>query len=439
MKKDIFSRSFVISIFAILSMLIFGCVFSVAAAEDGTVEPPVVPESYELERMVILSRHNIRSPLSQPGSVLDKVTPHDWFDWTSNSGELSMRGGVEETIMGQFFRKYLDMTGLIEENSIPEPGEIRFYANSMQRTIATARFFASGFSPLADIDVEYTQEIGKMDPVFNPQITKISDTFVEKALSEIAAMGGEAGLQGIPGGLAENYQILEKTLDFSDSEYAKENGIEHFPMNDLEVFLEENKEPYMTGSLKTTCSAADALVLQYYEEADEKEAAFGHELSQSDWTKIADITDTYQKTLFTAPSVAINVAHPMLQELKKEMTVEGRKFSFLCGHDSNIASVLSALGVMPYKVPGTISQFTPIGVKLVFSVWRNESGEEFVSINLYYQTPEQLRSGSIQTLETPPQYFAPEFEGLERDEKGLYRLSDVLDRFDESINAYDLL
>ena len=172
------SQSILFILIALLAMLMFGCISSVVAQEDGAVGIPVIPESYEPERMVILSRHNIRSPLSQPGSVLDSVTTHDLFDWTSNSGELSMRGGVEETIMGQFFRKYLDMTGLIEENAIPEAGEVRFYANSMQRTIATASYFAAGFSPLADIDIEYTQEIGKMDPVFNPQITIISDAFV---------------------------------------------------------------------------------------------------------------------------------------------------------------------------------------------------------------------------------------------------------------------
>ena len=43
---------------------------------------------------------------------------------------------------------------------------------------------------------------------------------------------------------------------------------------------------------------------------------------------------------FAAPLLAPNLANPMLQELFWEMNAQGRQFSFLCGHDSTIASVL---------------------------------------------------------------------------------------------------
>ncbi len=36
-----------------------------------------------LDRVVILSRHNIRSPVSGSGSMLYDITPHEWFRWTS--------------------------------------------------------------------------------------------------------------------------------------------------------------------------------------------------------------------------------------------------------------------------------------------------------------------------------------------------------------------
>ena len=46
---------------------------------------------YQLKQVVVLSRHNIRSPMSEKGSILDEITPHDWFEWTSNPSELSLR------------------------------------------------------------------------------------------------------------------------------------------------------------------------------------------------------------------------------------------------------------------------------------------------------------------------------------------------------------
>ena len=80
-------------------------------------------------------------------------------------------------------------------------------------------------------------------------------------------------------------------------------------------------------------------------------AAFGHKLTTEDWTKIAKVKDVYGDVLFTAPIVAVNVAHPLLQYMYDELNDKDRKFTFLCGHDSNIASVDAALGVEEYSLP----------------------------------------------------------------------------------------
>ena len=58
-------------------------------------------KGYELEEVVVLSRHNIRSPLSTKGSILDSATQHEWYNWSSNASELSLQGGMLETAMGQ--------------------------------------------------------------------------------------------------------------------------------------------------------------------------------------------------------------------------------------------------------------------------------------------------------------------------------------------------
>ena len=98
-------------------------------------------EQYTLKQVVVLSRHNIRSPLSGRSSTLQRITPHEWYHWSSAPSELSLRGGVLETMMGQYFRKWLINEGLMQENEMPAEGTMRFYANSLQRTIATAQYF----------------------------------------------------------------------------------------------------------------------------------------------------------------------------------------------------------------------------------------------------------------------------------------------------------
>ena len=79
---------------------------------------------YTLDKVVILSRHNIRSPMSEKGSLVDELTPHEWFRWTSNPSELSLRGAMLETTMGQYFRLWLEKEGLFPENYIPEEGAV---------------------------------------------------------------------------------------------------------------------------------------------------------------------------------------------------------------------------------------------------------------------------------------------------------------------------
>ena len=127
-----------------------------AAAEDTGygVSPAATTDEYTLKKVVIMSRHNIRAPLSGGDSLLGKMTPHSWFPWTSNASELSLKGGILETMMGQYFKKWLESEGLIPENYHPAEGEVRFYANAKQRTQATARYFASGMLPTAPIEIE---------------------------------------------------------------------------------------------------------------------------------------------------------------------------------------------------------------------------------------------------------------------------------------------
>lgn len=392
---------------------------------------------YKLKEVVILSRHNIRSPLSTNGSALSKMTPHEWTEWSSAASELTLRGGVLETEMGQFFRKWTVEEGLFKENYVPTVDEVNLYANSMQRCIATAQYFSSGFMPVAGLHVNHRYVPSKMDPVFFPRLTKSSEAFRTEAMKQINAMGGKDGLVGINKSLKDSYDIISKVLDIKQSEYYKKGEVKDFVDNDTRITLNLNQEPGMKGSLKNANSASDAFILQYYEEPDALKAAFGHKLSLEDWTKIARIKDVYGDVLFTAPIVAVNVAHPLLQYMYDELNADTRKFTFLCGHDSNIASVDAALGVEDYSLPNSIEKKTPIGSKLVFEKWVDAAGKAYVAINLVYQSTGQLKQMSLLDLRHTPQIYALKLKGLTQNTDGLYTFEDVNNRFLQAIRAYD--
>lgn len=417
-----------------LLLLMFVCPSFVWAQ---TKRSPEFKEKYTLKEVVILSRHNIRSPLSDNGSALGKLTPHRWTNWSAASSELTLRGGVLETMMGQFFRKWLVSEGLFTENYVPNADEVNFYANSMQRTIATAQYFSSGFMPVANVAVRHRYAPSKMDPVFFPRLTKVSEAFCSDAMNQIAAMGGKKGIRGINEGLEDSYRIIADVLDLKDSPACKSGETCAFDDYDTQIILKKGEEPAMKGSLKLANSVSDAFILQYYEEADAQKAAFGHDISISDWEKIARIKDVYGDVLFTAPVVAYNVAHPLLVYMNDELNSDGRKFTFLCGHDSNIASVNAALEVEDYELPSSIEKKTPIGSKLVFEKWIDKSGNEFVAINLVYQTTEQLRNIEMLDLDHSPMVYQLQLKGLKLNADGLYSFEDVNGRFEKAIAAYD--
>lgn len=394
-------------------------------------------EKYILKEAVILSRHNIRAPLSTKGSLLEKVTTHPWFEWTAGASELTTRGGALENQFGLYFRKWLVDAGLFKENANPTTNEVNVYANSMQRCIATTNYFKTALFPMGDVKVNHRFVPSKMDPVFFPRLTKTSKSFKAQALKEIAAMGGKKGIVGINEDLKECYEITAKVLDLKNSPACKQDNLCAFDNYNTQIILEKGDEPRMKGSLKDANTCSDALILQYYEEPDAKKAAFGHNITLTDWTKIAKIKDVYGDVLFAAPTVAVNVAHPLLVYMYDELSDKDRKLSFLCGHDSNIASVTAALEVEPYDLPNSIEKKTPIGCKLVFEKFEGKDGQMYCDINLTYQSTDQLRNIAMLGLNNPPQIFPISLKGLQKNADGLYLLNDVKARFMKAIRAYD--
>ena len=400
-------------------------------------------DKYQLKEAVVLSRHNIRSPLSDSKSDLGRMTPHAWHKWSSGKSELTSRGGTLETMMGQYFRKWAVDAGLFPENHSPSADDVNVTANSMQRCIATAQYFSSGFMPVGGITVNHRYTPSQMDPLFNPQLTKSSPEFRAEAMKQIAAMGGKKGIVGINENIKPDYELMMEVLDVKESPMAKANDpkLKAFDNYNTEIVLDKWGEPSMKGgsALKELNSASDAFILQYYEAPDTLTAAFGHNLTRKDWERLAHVKDVYQDVLFTAPIVATNVAKPLVQYMLEELQSPTRKFTFLVGHDSNLSSVATALGIEEYEVPNAIEKKTPIGSKMVIEKFVGPDGEEYADINLVYQSVDQLRNMELLDLDNPPMIYPLSFKGLEKNADGLYKMKDVKARFEQALRAYEAI
>ena len=416
-----------------LWMLAAILVISGTGLQAQTKRPDDFRARYELKEVVVMSRHNIRSPLSSGGAAYQRVTPHTWFQWSSPGSQLSLRGGVLETEMGQFFRKWVVGEGLLPDNYRPTGDEVLFYANSRQRTFATAKYFSAGFLPFANVEITHKFEEDKMDPVFTPRFTKMNDTYRQQVLAEMQAMHG--GPEAWMAAQQPALTLMEEVLDIANSPAAA-NDTTHFWYDDVQFKIEKGDEPKMTGGYTLANSVADALVLQCYE--SESTAPFGHELTTEQWREICAVKEVYDGLLFTTHAAAVNLAYPLVSRIREELNNSDRKFVFLCGHDSNLASIGAALRMVYPETENALELHTPIGSKLVFEKW-TDGTEDYVAVNLVYQSVEQLQGRTLLSPGEPPMALPVTIEGLTSNADGLYSLSDLDARMAETMAEYDAI
>lgn len=386
---------------------------------------------YILESEVVFSRHNIRSPLSGPGSELSQVTPYDWVDWGVGTAYLTERGGRIEQKMGNWFRENLSIfTSVDKDNSL-------IYSNSKQRTIKTAENFLACFNK--DLPLFYLYRDDRMDPLFNPAYPVMNEDFEKKIITDMNEIGAVPGTEEEPykgilaavENLSGDIRFMEEVIGFKDSPFAREKKIEHLPLKEMSIILTKGEEPAMKGDYKLVNSIADALVLQYYE----TEKAFGKDISFEDMRRIGKVKTVYDEVLFANHTTAVLVSNPLVEKLKDELTSPKRKFTFLCGHDSNIASITAALEMKLPETVNAIEHTSPIGSKIVFRKFKKDD-TEYIDVNLVYAAVSQLRETQEISLATPPVILPIEFEGLSRNEDGYYSLDDVISRFDRTIAEF---
>ena len=340
--------------------------------------------NYQLEQVVVFSRHNMRNSLKAG----------------EERGLLTLRGGEMETLMGQYFETQLRAQGLFPKNAQPAVGEVRFYANSYQRTIATAKYFSAGAFPIANIPIEYHRALDQKDRVFLPP----SDSALSKKLQ------AENDWKKIISSVSKEIATVERL-----------SGEKFNPADSSIKLRDEVAEWRLQGSASKINLAADALLMDYY---DGKVS-----YSDSEMRDVAKISSLMINSNFDRPLGAKVFAAPMLAVIADELNTTGRKFSFICGHDSNLSNLLTALGVEDYTLPGTFEWRVPIASKLVIQKLRGTDGNEYARLSLVYPSAKQLVNREMLTIDNPPMIVPLNLRGLQTvDADATYKLSDVLQR-----------
>ncbi|MGP3590081.1 bifunctional glucose-1-phosphatase/inositol phosphatase [Vagococcus sp. WN89Y] len=372
------------------------------------------PKAYQLQQVLILSRHNLRAPLGDNGSILQQSSPNRWPQWDVPGGELTTKGGVLEVYMGHYTREWLTAQKLLTAGECPAKESVYVRANSLQRTVATGQFFVNGAFPGCDIPVNHQEKMGTMDPLFNPVITRDSAEFSQQAIKAMEQKGQSYSL-------TESYKLLEQIVNYPESPNCKEQHHCSLTTEKNSYSASYQHEPGVSGPLKIGNSLVDAFTLQYYQGFPLDQVAWGKIKTDKQWQLLSKLKNSYQDTLFTTPEVARNVSKPLVKYLNHALVEEagkGPKITVLVGHDSNIASLLAALNFRPYQLQGQ-DERTPIGGQIVFQRWHDNAGNRsLIKIEYVYQSKEQLRNTEELTLKSPAQRVTLALEGCAPDADG---------------------
>jgi len=369
-------------------LLALALISSTAAAAPAPVHGDT------LEQVVLLSRHNLRAPLVSSGTLAD-ATPHAWTKWDVAAGELTTKGGVLEVYMGRYLGQWLRMQQLLPASGCPQASDFQALANSLQRTQATAQFFVAGAFPGCHVTVEQRRPLGTMDPLFVPVIHRDDAGFQRRALRAMQKAESQARL-------GPDLQVVEGVVEHAASPAC--TGRSHCTLRagDSQFRAEAGREPGASGSLALANGMVDALLMEDYQNATGAPAGWGRLHDDAQWQALARVRNAYQDILFGTPEVASDVAAPLLSHIGAAFAdPQTPKVSLLVGHDSNIGSVLAALGASDYALPGQREK-TPIGSLLQFERWRGQSGEARYRLVYVYLTRAQLRDAVPLSDAQPP-------------------------------------
>lgn len=360
-------------------------------------------DNYTLEQVVVFSRHGLRAPLASPTSTLGKITPNQWPQWDTPASYLTTRGGVLESYFGHYFSEWLVDNKLLTENTCPSENEVYIYTNSLQRTIATGQYFTVGAFPGCIVPIIHKEKLGTMDPVFFPVISDDNPEFKQAAITSINQTAHAKGIEGLNQKLNNTYQDLSNIINYTQSTNCLADKQCDFTDLPTKIIIEKGKEPGITGPLRTGTSIADAFILQYYEGAPLQDIAWGKIKNNKQFEQLVAIKEHYNTVLFGSPVIAKQVAANLINYINQTFSEKNHtKFTFLVGHDSNVASLFSALKIKSYTLPDQF-ETTPIGGKVVFQKWRdNHSGEALMKIEYFYQSTDQIRNLTQLNRNNPP-------------------------------------
>ncbi|KAJ8707747.1 hypothetical protein PYW07_011424 [Mythimna separata] len=361
-------------------------------------------DSLKLEQVLILSRHNVRTPLT---AKLESYSSKLWPKWNASAGYLTEKGTRLEGYMGKYIAEWLDSEDFIE--GCPNKDDVLIYANTKPRTLDTAKAFAESAFQSCNITVQHYENIEIFDPLFLPILHNTTEANKNQVREEMENKLKEMNL-------TDSYIELSRILNLRTSDICKKLYLCELHLRRNEIILEDGEEPNVSGPLDIGNSIVDSFIMSYYEGMPTSEVAWGQIKTDQQWDLISKICKENQNIRFNLTKGAKDIARPLVKYMFDIFKAGTPKFTLLVGHDSNMNSVIRAFDFQPFVLPEQFEPF-PIGGKVIFQKWSDVSGQ-YLKVEYVYPTTKQLRDGERVSLLQPPKKVLLELKGCEISKSG---------------------
>ena len=171
---------------ALFGLLCFLFLSLPLAAETAAASP--ADRGADLELVVVLARHGVRSPLT-PQADLDRFSAAPWPHWDVAPGILTAHGYQLMKLFGAWDRAKFSGLGLLASSGCADAAHVTILADTDQRTRATGKALAEGMLPGCPVAVQ-SQPDGQVDPLFRPLGAGIAHPDTALAAAAIAGRMG---------------------------------------------------------------------------------------------------------------------------------------------------------------------------------------------------------------------------------------------------------
>jgi len=338
--------------------------------------------TYQLEKVVELSRHGVRPPTPGNRKEIEAATQRPWTQWSTHDGELTGHGYAAAVNKGRWEGEHYRQLGLLTAGC-PQPQDIYVRASPKQRTRATAEALVDGAFPGCGVPVHHVA--GDADPLF--QTDAFAATAIDPAQQRAAVAAAAGDLAARQRALQPAIQALKQAVCLSDAQCALLD-------RPWQIRQSKSGHSYILG-LSVMASMAETLRLAWSENLPLSQIAWGHITRSAQISAILPLLtanyDLSNDVLYSARKRGSILLDAMLSHIGRDDAAPNARWLLLVAHDTNIAMVRTLMG-FSWTLPGYARGNIPPGSSLVMERWRdNASGQRFLRLYFQAQSLDDLR------------------------------------------------